>query len=204
MTDSRHSVSFTNRLGTTGRGMYRPMWSGRAKAGRICRSALAGRGRYCETLESRLESIGNRTMTSLNPYAPPTADARVTSAISSHLLTVHRIYWWIGSVGTFSCLCAALVGIVVFSREGTASVAPIALTTCLHGCFFNYCRIIGNRLFSRPERYRIRSRIVGFALAVFYFPILTFPGLYCVWKIDKHFELTGTNAFAEESRNCPA
>jgi hypothetical protein len=140
-------------------------------------------------------------MTSLNPYAPPTAEGSVAPAISRNLLVVYRIYWWVGSVGILFCCCAALVGLAVSSRENLAPVAGIALTSCLHGCVFNYCRVTGSRLVSQPGQYRFRSRVVGFALAVLYFPVLTLPGLYCVWKIDKHFELNEPNGFAEGNGN---
>ena len=97
-------------------------------------------------------------MNSLNPYEPPAADGFASPAISPDLLTAYRIYWWVGSVGVLFCCCAALIGIFALGGDGLAPVTPIALTACLHACFFNYCRVTGNRLYSRPEQSRFRSR----------------------------------------------
>lgn len=134
-------------------------------------------------------------MSSPNPYASPATETLAASAIPNHLQIAQRIYWWIGLVGTAACvlfvafwLVGAAAGIFSMRHEDLTSLLPLTAGVCFHALLFNYFRITANRLFSDPARYRRRSRLVGFAMATLYFPILTVPGLFCVWKIDKHFE----------------
>ena len=134
-------------------------------------------------------------MSSPNPYAPPGNDAAVPAVPPNHLRNVQRVYWWVGFVGTTACglsvglgVFAALADIVDVRRDDIATLVPVAVAICFHAFFFNYCRITANRLSAESARFRRRSRLVGFVMATLYFPILTVPGLYCVWKIDKHFK----------------
>jgi hypothetical protein len=137
-------------------------------------------------------------MSSPNPYAPPATDSGAPVALPRHLSGVQRIYWWVGLVGTAGCglyaglwLIAVLAGMVTIGYTDLAELLPISVALCWHALLFNYCRIIANRLLVDPARFRRRARLVGFVMATLYFPILTVPGLYCVCKIDKHFEESG-------------
>jgi hypothetical protein len=149
-------------------------------------------------------------MSSANPYAPPVADTGVVAVPPAQLRTVQRIYWWSGVIGSVGwCVCGVLfVGVygpfpIGRGEPDLALAAVVFSMSMLHTCLCNYCRVTANRLAINPGRYRRRSRLVGFAMAVMYFPYLTVPGLYCVWKIDRHFaesSRTDADQVSEDSK----
>ncbi len=136
-------------------------------------------------------------MLSPNPYAPAAPPAKAADAPApslGHLAIVHRMYWWVGVIGITVCGIFLAIAIIPLAnalmdmRGDNIRTLASVIAFCFHAFFFNYCRLTAHRLAATPSQFRRRSRLVGFVMATFYFPILTAPGLYCVWKIDKHFE----------------
>ncbi len=134
-------------------------------------------------------------MSEVNPYeSPESIDLGVTL---NHLASVRRTYWWVYAIGTtVGALYVVAAGIVAFiwlaGRRPTADDIGIAfqfgIPMTIHFLFMNYCRLVGMRLESEPTKYRGRARLTGLVMSILYFPVFTGPGLYCVWKIHKHFE----------------
>jgi len=102
---------------------------------------------------------------------------------------VIRLYWWMGVLGlTIYAGAVCIIGLRLMLRlepVSLNSVGPLVFCGMLVA-LFGASLHVAQRLATRPDGMLAYARIIGIALAVAYFPVLTLPGIICVERVTKH------------------
>jgi hypothetical protein len=129
---------------------------------------------------------------SANPYEPPQASRSPMRSAAVYPRASASIYRWVGVLGLFFYAVLGAVLLYIAERDfgrwrwNDAAVWTLHFTFGI--VFFTTCRVVAGRLVTSPARVRRPARWLGFIMAVWFFPILTIPGLFAVWKLDQFFE----------------
>jgi hypothetical protein len=129
---------------------------------------------------------------SANPYQPPRVPDSIAPDGAAYPRAVVTIYWWVGVLGLafYAIFGATLLyaAVTEWRRWKWNDALPLAVNLAIGVAFFAACVVVGNRLTTQPAHIRRPARWLGFIMAIYFFPILTIPGLLAVWKLDKFFE----------------
>lgn len=121
------------------------------------------------------------------------------------MLSVIRLYWWMGVLGVTSLTVAFGIGLAFLPPPGLLSWESLGMMAgyCLHAGILGTSIYVAHRLVTKPEGMLPFARMVGIILATAYFPILTIPGIIGVRRVTKHFA-AHCESVANQSAQKPA
>ena len=106
------------------------------------------------------------------------------------MLSVIRLYWWMGVIGAvvyFVAACTIFLRLVLrVEPPSLDTLGPLAIC-CLAIVAFGTSIHVAHRLRTKPEGMLSYARMVGIILATAWCPLLTIPGIICVRRVTKHF-----------------
>jgi hypothetical protein len=121
---------------------------------------------------------------SMNPYAAPATLPLALGAPISRIRSVVLIYRCVGALGLAACGVAFYDCFAIGDKPREYVLLALILA---HAGVFALTLHVAHRLARNPNQARKSARWIGFAIALLYCPVLTIPGLYAVWKVDKFF-----------------
>ena len=123
---------------------------------------------------------------------PPSSFTGDSAGKTSTISAVITLYHWIGTCGALLYLIVGCVFIfAVITRHASMSLIEtlgVSAATLAYLTFFITCFRTSRELAVDPDMVRKRSRWIAIIMAILFFPILTAPGIYCVWKLNSHYE----------------
>ena len=127
-----------------------------------------------------------------NPYASPqTCDIAESADVLLRATT--RMYRGIGWAGIGCCLLAYSILMASELTTGTLDWAEFLVGTTgigLYLAFFVFVLKTASRLETRFDRTYRRARWLGILVATIFFPVLTWPGIVAVRRLERYRRFT--------------